>query len=222
MLKKIFMISILIIMSCLPVNAATETITQGLWEIYGSGFAEKGIVRVSLELEGDMNLRFQNVKDLDENIETLIQNGEEISRTSISDKLTAITSYDVNLSLEATGIGIKVWSEHLPNGINIPIILPTEIPSDNFPFQLPSVTFNEITYTLTFTSQNSGKLRIKGYTDVDTVGKCEINADCTVWKHGTKSPNVEEETKSGCNISNWNIFAFALIILGGVIKFVWN
>ncbi len=222
MRKKFFMFFILI-MSCLPVSAANypQTIKSGLWEIYGSGFAEKEFVRVSLELEGDMNLRFQNVQELDEDVATVIQDGEEVSRTSITDKIFAITSYDVNLELEATGLGIKVWSENLPNGIKIPIILSKTIPTDNYPFILPSVTFDEITYTVTFTSESSGKLRIKGYTDVDTVGKCEVNADCTVWKSGTKTPGTEDETKSGCNVFSWNIFAFALIIWGGL-KFVRN
>lgn len=226
MIKKFLTALIFIILSCSVVNAVVghgsyvDTIIPGKWNIYGQGFCEKEFVRLELGLQGDMNLQTQKVEEISDDVKTLLLGSEEISRFLVDEKLKALTSYDINLKLDITGAGIKIWNENIPNGIRIPVLLPNFEPTANNPYVLPTITRNKLSYTLRFDSNSSGVLRIAGYVDVDVVGECEVKADCTIWRDGTPMPLQDSSTKSGCNLGI-NLVALALIFFGGI-KFVWN
>ena len=202
-----------------------DTIIPGKWNIDGQGYGEKEFVRLELGLEGNMNLRTQKVEEIDEEITELLMGTEKVTRVLVDKDFKALTSYDVNLKLTLTGAEIKVLSEHIPNGIKIPAVLPEIEPTVNDPFVLPTITQDKISYTLRFTSNSSGVLRVHGYVDVDVVGECEIKADCRVWRDGAQAPEFSSGTSSGCNSGiRLEFFALVLILLRkfGGRKFVWN
>ena len=215
----------LMLLVCLPVTADEydETILPGLWHIKGQGFGEYSPVRLKLKLTGDMDVTTaklseisadnQYIKSGDETILLDLQNNPELA------DMKALTGYDIYMRLELTGAGFKAWDEDFPNGIRIPVLLPNMRPSVDDPFVLPGITYDNLTYKLSFTSPTSGKIRINGYTDVDNIGSCEINADCAIWRDGYPEPSLEEETSSGCD-SGFN--ALMLLVLMGVRKLVRN
>lgn len=198
---------------------------SGEWNIYGTGFVEKSFVRISLELRGEMYLTTNEVYRLSHDIINVLSNDAStlISRDKVNEYSDCLTGYDINLRLYAfdnTGLDIKIWDDNLPNGIRIPVVFPDFEPTVNNPFVLPAVTHNGISYQVAFTSESSGKVRIRGYFDTDYVGGIEINSDCAVWKNGTSRPVTDSNTSSGCD-SGIGIFAL-MILLAGVRKFVRN
>lgn len=217
-MKKIFiLIFLVLISSCSLLNAAEyiDSILPGKWNIEGTSFVEKSFVRVSFRIEGEMEQETNIVKNLDEKIDKILEGTTEINRSVVNENRKVLTSCDIDLRIymfDNTGLDIKVWEGAVNNAVKIPLLLPEARPTLNEPFVLPTVKVNDLNLTLTFISESSGKLRVQGYVDFDTVGECEINADCALWKDGTEKPSTEEETSSGCNAVGLGIFAALLII----------
>lgn len=214
-MKKIFFaLLILLIASMLNASEYTDTILPGKWNIEGTSFIEKGIIRLSVKIEGEANQTTEFLKNLNASVDKVIENNQEKARNLINEERKVLNGCEVDLRLyilDNMGFDIKVWDHNIPNAVEIPVLLPEIRPTINEPLTLPSVTKDNITYTITFTSETSGKLRAKGYVDVDAVGTCEINADCALWKDGTTKPETEKETKSGCN--SLGIFSAFIVLL---------
>ena len=215
----------LMLLVCMPVTADEydETILPGLWHIKGQGFGEYSPIRLKLNLTGDMNVTTAKLSEISAD-QQYIKSGDEIipldleSYPELAD-MKALTGYDMYMRLELTGAGFKAWDEDFPNGIRIPVLLPNMRPSVDDPFVLPGITYENLTYQVSFTSPTSGKIRINGYTDVDNIGSCEINADCAIWRDGYPEPELESETSSGCDSG---FSALMLLVLMGVRKLVRN
>ncbi|MBR6900465.1 MAG: hypothetical protein IKN30_00185, partial [Synergistaceae bacterium] len=214
-MKKIFFaLLILLIASMLNASEYTDTILPGKWNIEGTSFIEKGIIRLSVKIDGEVNQTTEILKNLNASVDKIIENNQEKARNLINEERKVLNGCEVNLRLyifDKAGFDIKVWDHYIPNAVQIPVLLPEMRPTINKPFVLPSITKDNITYTITFTSETSGKLRAKGYVDVDAVGTCEINADCALWRDGTTKPETEKETKSGCN--SLGIFSAFIVLL---------
>lgn len=214
-MKKIFFaLLILLIASMLNASEYTDTILPGKWNIEGTSFIEKGIIRLSVKIDGEVNQTTEILKNLNASVDKIIENNQEKARNLINEERKVLNGCEVNLRLyifDKAGFDIKVWDHNIPNAVQIPVLLPEMRPTINEPFVLPSITKDNITYTITFTSETSGKLRAKGYVDVDAVGTCEINADCALWRDGTTKPETEKETKSGCN--SLGIFSAFIVLL---------
>ncbi|MBQ7558906.1 MAG: hypothetical protein IJT20_01480 [Synergistaceae bacterium] len=220
-MKKIFFaLLILLIASMLNASEYTDTILPGKWNVEGTSFIEKSFVRLSLKIEGEVYQTTDFLKNLNASIDRVIENNQEKARSLVDEDRKVLNGCEINLRLyilDNTGFDIKVWNHYIPNAVQIPILLPEMRPTINEPFVLPSVTKDNVTYTITFTSETSGKLRAKGYVDVSTVGTCEINADCALWRDGTTKPDTEKETKSGCN-SGLGIFSAFIILIAIVMN----
>ena len=173
---------------------------SGLWHISGSGFVEKSFVRVSLKITGSATLQTMTVFNTE-----------------------CLTSYDVTLKIDAfnnTGLDINVRDEHYANSFDTPLPLPDINPTPENPFTIPAITLNGLTYEASFTSANSGTLRVTGYVDIDTIGSSEINTNCVIWRDGTPKPEEDKSSSSGCD-SGLGIFALIMLI-SGVKTFVRN
>ena len=224
MTRKILIACVILLLMCAALSAESSYDINGLWHIHGEGFAEKGFVRVSLELFGDMNITTNTINEISRDLKEVISNGLTIKVDPVHDEwlegdMKAITKYEIHMRLNATGLSIKAWEEGFPNGIKIPVMLPEIRPTVDDPFVFPAYSYDDIKYQLSITGIDSGKLRLNGYVNVNTVGKCELNADCVVWKDGSKEPQRESETSSGCNSG---VGLVMLLLLPGVIKRVWN
>ena len=190
---------------------------SGLWNIHGTGFVEKGVVRVSLTLNGNMTLTTASTAEILNNAVSR----DLVDSDLLSGDLRFLTGYEGNLRVDATGLSISVWDDELHNGIRIPVALPAAIPTEDYPYVLPVfVTENGLNYTVTLVSSQAGKLRVHGFTDFGELKDAELNADATVWKHGTPMPNLDSETSSGCD--NGISAVMLLIVFAGVKKFVRN
>lgn len=192
--KKILaraMFAVFILALACPAFAA-EYRVGGNWLTEGEGFGEKGIVRIELYNKG--RLTFYSTISND-----------------VSGDYEILTGYDMYGELEATDLGIKVWSDSDSHTYDTPIILPPNFnPSMSDPFSFPDITIDDITYTLTLTSASSGTLSVRGYVDVDSIGRCEIKGDNALWKEGTDKPD-SPDSGSGC--SAFGIGAASLLVL---------
>jgi len=220
-MKKIirkFLFAFLILIAASPVFASEyiDSILPGKWNIEGTSFVEKDFVRISFKAEGEVNQITDVLKNLDASLNTIIENNQSVARNVINENRKVLTSCDINLNLyifDKAGFDIRVWNGSIENAIGTPILLPEARPTLSNPFVLPTVKIQDLNLTVTFTSESSGKLRIKGYADLDTIGVCEINADCALWKDGTARPELEKETSSGCNFGIGIFAAFAALLL---------
>ena len=225
--KNFVAVLALMLFVCIPVAADEydETIIPGLWNIKGQGFGEYSPIRLQLSLTGNMDITTAKLSEISAD-NLYIKSGDETIELDLSSHpemadMKALTSYEVYLRLELTGAGFKAWEETFPNGIRIPVLLPNMRPTVNDPFVLPGITHDNITYQMSFTSPTSGKVRINGFTEVEHLGNCEINADCAIWRNGYPEPDLEEETSSGCN-SGVSASMLLLLAVIGVKKFVRN
>ena len=215
--RKFLVVCAAVMMICSSAAVADDYDVSGLWNIRGTGFVEKGVVRVSLTLNGDMTLTTATTSEIVNNTVSR----DLVDSNLLSGDLQFLTAYEGNLRVDATGLSIKVWEDTLPNGIRVPVPLPAERPTDDEPYILPvRVTQNGLNYRVTLTSPEAGKLRINGITDFGELKDAELNADCTVWKNGTPMPALEEETSSGCN-SGFSALMLLFALAGGM-KFVRN
>ena len=198
----------------------------GLWDIDGDGFVEKEFLRVSLELDGYMILTTATTQEiLDDAVSRDLVRQEYADRADVlSGDVKFLTGYDINLTITATNLDIRAWSERIPNGIRIPVPVPERVPSANYPYELPvQPRVDGLNYKITLTSATSGKVNITGYIDLDVVGETEINSECLIWKHGTTKPQSDGGSSSGCNAGTSGVFAvMMLVIFAGVKKFVRN
>ena len=217
--KNIASVLVLILVACLPVAADEydETILPGLWHIKGQGYGEYSPIRLKLSLTGNMNIATSKLSEISAD-NLYIKSGDETVSLDLENHpeladMKALTSYDIYMRLELTGAGFKAWEENFPNGIRIPVLLPNLRPTVNEPFVLPGISNENITYQVSFTSPTSGKVRIHGYTDVDVLGTCEINADCAIWRDGYPEPELDSETDSGCN-SGMSVLMLLLVFMG--------
>ncbi len=193
----------------------------GLWNIGGTGFAEKNFLRISLALDGNMTLTTATTNEVLNNAVSsdIVRQAYPESEDILSGDLRFLTAYDINLEITATNLDISAWSDHIPNGIRIPVPLPARVPTADYPLEIPVQVVNDgLRYTLTLTSSSSGKVRVQGYVDLDVVGSTEINADSAVWKYGTQRPSYESETSSGCD-SGFGALML-LLVFAGVKKIV--
>lgn len=218
---KKFLVCVMLLML---VTVADGYDFAGQWWIYGTGFVEKSFVRISLELRGEMTLSSCKVSELSYDVVQVLSNDTVtiMSREDVDENLMCLNGYDINLrvyALSESGFDVKIWDDNLPNGIRIPIVYPYFEPTVNNPFTLPAVTSNGLTYRVSFTSENAGKIRVTGYIDT-SIGDIELNSDSTIWRYGTLQPSTESETKSGCNSGVGAIVL--MMLLAGVNKFVRN
>ena len=217
-MKKILCLFLILILACSCATASEyiNSVLPGLWNIEGTSFVEKNFVRISFELDGEMNQAVDVLKNLDEDIDKIIDDNEEVSREIVNEDRKVLTSCNINLTiyaLDKAGFDVKVWEGNVDNAVQIPVLLPEARPTLSNPFQLPTVKVDDLNLTVTFTSESSGKLRVQGYIVVDNVGTCEINADCALWRDGTEKPALEEETSSGCNSRIFSTFAVLLFFI---------
>ena len=205
MITRKILLACFVLLLCSATVCGEEYDISGLWNIKGQGFAEKSFVRVKLSLSGNMTLKTSTAQEVAQRFTGYDANNVDAR---------FLTSYDINLRIDATGIDIKAWEDNIPNGIEIPVPLPEMRPTVNEPYTLPvSLSSQGLTYTFTLTSTESGKVRITGYVDLDTIGVTEINTDCALWKYGTPMPAFESETSSGCD-SGFGAWVIALLLLG--------
>ena len=166
---------------------------SGRWLVEGSGFIEwRDVPRASLKLEGTMDIY-------------TVESGD----------IWAVTSYDINLRLDATRANIKVWDDHLNEILHVQVPLPADAnPSLGTPFTLPSVTTeNGLTYTVTLTSVLSGTLAINGEeARLGSVGHLHIGSESALWREGTSKPGASDAS-SGCRASGTGVAGLALVAL---------
>ncbi|MBQ9526060.1 MAG: hypothetical protein IJR68_00445 [Fretibacterium sp.] len=165
---------------------------SGPWLIEGTGFVDWKGIRSSLELEGKMNVY-------------TVESGD----------IWAITSYDVDLQLNATRADIGVWDDHLREVFHDHIpLLESLNPSLGKPFELPLVTKDGLTYRITFTSVTSGKVDISGEdAKLGSVGGLKLGSESALWRKGTSKPNVNDAS-SGCNSGGFGGAGLAIAALG--------
>ena len=216
MMRRILLACVVVMIGCSSVTADDYDIS-GLWNVRGTGFVEKGVVRVSLTMNGDMTLTTATPAEIVNNIVSR----DLVDSNLLGGNLKFLTAYSANLRVDATQLDIKMWEDNLQNNVRIPVPLSEKKPTDNEPYNLPvTVTQNGLNFRVTLTSAESGKLRVTGITDFGELKDAEINADCTVWKYGTPMPLLEKETSSGCN-SGLSALMLLLMFVG-VRKLVWN
>ncbi len=225
MMKKILLACMIVVLGSVSAIGEEYDIA-GLWDIDGDGFVEKEFLRVSLEFDGYMILTTATTQEiLDDAVSRDLVRQEYADRADVlSGDVKFLTGYDINLTITATNLDIRAWSEHIPNGIRIPVPLPTQVPSASYPYELlvqPNV--DGLNYKFTLTSATSGKVKITGYIDLDVVGETEINSECLIWKHGTPKPQSDGGSSSGCDAGFSGLYAvMMLVIFAGVKRLVRN
>jgi hypothetical protein len=164
----------------------------GRWLLEGDGFAEKSILRVSLNTNGRLAIK-----------------------SDIADGSESLTGYDVYGELNASRLDINTWSYQNECKLSPAIEVGSFNPTMSNPFRLPPFTVDKLTYAVTLTSVNSGTVNISGYVDIDTVGRTAINADCAIWREGTPKPAIPD-TGSGCDMGTGalGLLALSAIFLG--------
>ena len=189
----------LILASCAYADSETFDIS-GRWLMKGVGHVDKSFVRSSLALEGYMN----------------------IQTSGISEDVQLVESYDAYLRIDATTLGIKVYDEYINNGIKTSVPVSRRIPTAEYPIELPTVTYDGLTYSVKITGSNSGTVTIQGVIkDVNIIGDLELDSDCKIWRSGTSEPDIDQGKSSGCN-SGFGLMMLALILLPGGRKYVRN
>lgn len=200
MTRKIFvLIALSLVLSSYAYGDSESFDASGKWLIKGVGHVDKSFVRSSLEIEGYINLH-----------------------TSSGENVNIFESYDAYLRIDATTLGIKVYDEYASEKLNDPVPIPTRIPTASYPIELPTITYDGLTYDATITGSNSGTLTIQGVIrDVSIIGDLELDSDCKIWRAGTTEPEIDTGKSSGCN-SGLGTMMLAFMILLGVRKRVRN
>lgn len=200
MTRKIFvLIALSLVLSSYAYGDSESFDASGKWLIKGVGHVDKSFVRSSLEIEGYINLN-----------------------TSSGENVNILESYDAYLRIDATTLGIKVYDEYASEKLNDPVPIPTRIPTTSYPIELPTITYDGLTYDATITGSNSGTLTIQGVIrDVSIIGDLELDSDCKIWRAGTTEPEIDTGKSSGCN-SGLETMMLAFMILLGVRKRVRN
>ena len=222
---KKFLLCVMIMM--FAVAAEGYGTFSGEWNIEGEGFAEKSFVRTQLEIKGNMNVSACSLSDLPESVVNVMSSDWEtlISRDEVRglyQLLDCLTGLSMNLSVYASSLGVNVYEENNPNEITDPYLFLDIIPSLENPLEFPDMNIGKMNIRLTLTSENAGKVWLKGNINTSYLGlgEVEINTECAIWKNGTQRPALSGGGKSGCD-SGMSIFA-AMILFLGVRKFVRN
>ncbi|MDR1885759.1 MAG: hypothetical protein LBQ56_05740 [Synergistaceae bacterium] len=156
--------------------SASDYRIGGRWLTDGGGFAEKGILRIELNNRGYLDFR-----------------------STVVDGVETITGYYMYGELTATGFEIRAWRQSDDHDYDYPLMVKDFNPSIGNPFVMPRIKIDELEYTVSFTSENSGIISLRGYIDIEVAGRCEVNADNAIWKEGTARPAETPETASGCS-----------------------
>ena len=190
MRKSIYAAIIAMLFLHFPGAAFAEFDPFGRWRFEGGGYAEKGFVRARLNAEGVLD------------VETTLIGGD-----------IHVTGYRVKANLDVTRFDINVWKDSGGGDLPFPVKAPYLNPTMNEPFKLPPITYDGLTYEVEFTSVNSGTLKIYGVLDVDVVGDVTGDSASTLWREGTKKPDIPDMT-SGCNAG---LGAMALLLVALVL-----
>ena len=176
---------------CAGMGEAASWDISGPWLIEGTGYVDWKGIRSSLELDGNMNIH-------------TVESGD----------IWAITSYDLDLELDATKAGIGVWDDHLHEVFHDHIpLLESLNPSLGKPFELPLVTKDGLTYRITFTSVTSGKVEISGENaKLGSVSSLKLGSESALWRSGTPKPDASDAS-SGCRASGTGVSGLALAAL---------
>jgi hypothetical protein len=170
-MRKSIIAAFIVILLSMPETAFAEFDPYGRWLLDGGGYAEKSFVRVELSA-----------------------NGELFVRTELEDGVRYVTGCDVTATLDASRFNINAWKYSSSTDLQHPVMVPEANPTLNEPFELPPVTYDGLTYEVTFTSASSGTIRIYGRVDAGV----DINSTSVVWKEGTERPRVKDAS-SGCD-----------------------
>ena len=192
--KFLFLTVAVLFLTCLASKTAfAEYDVTGWWLLEGDGYAEKSPVRTRLADAGRMNIK-----------------------TQTQDGVQYILGYSLDLWLDVSRLDINAWKYSKEVLFDVPIPVPALDPTMSDPFTLPSVTIDQLTYEMVFTTTTSGTVKIYGYLDVDVVGSVSIDSLSTIWKNGTQRPADTSDLSSGCNGMAWT--ALALLPLMNLVK----
>ena len=231
---------LLALVLCLGIGVAfsEDYDIAGGWNLSGNGYVDKSFIRVSLELNGDLDVitKMGDVvfdeysDDVDAVAEILRISEDRYSETGTYLKdIRFVTGHVINLEITATGLDIRAWSDRIDNSrLSIPVPLPYLSPSNDNPFTLPKVTHTQsdsnLEYTVTLTSIYSGTVRIHGWFELDIVGDVDLDSLCKIWKFGTEEPAAPggDNKSSGCNSSGLGFMSMLIILAIFVVKGVRN
>lgn len=175
------------------VAAESDYDIAGRWKMEGQGFGEKSPVRLTLALDGYLDIH-----------------------TDTLSGRRCITGYDLWLRITTSRLDIKTWSERCSETLSVPIPLPELRPTLSEPFALPAVRTKEgLIYRPTLKGVSSGTVDIYGTIDLDVVGATEINSAAKIWKEGTEKPETKD-LRSGCGVGQGSVLLlFPLLIAFG-------
>lgn len=222
MLRRIFTAILILLLSCTAIaNSAVNSESEeydlaGTWHMEGGGFVKKSFVKSSLELTGSMILVTEKLRDISDDIDQIIidetaVNIEDVDEYFLDSDMKALTEYYINLELTATELEIRAWRDSFPNGIKIPVLIPDKMPAGDYNLTLPPITYDKLTYQVTFNSASSGTVIISGYLDIGIVGECEIYSETSIWKDGSTKTGNPGGAKGGCN-SGFGLVIIMLLI----------
>ncbi|MDR1944119.1 MAG: hypothetical protein LBQ19_04780 [Synergistaceae bacterium] len=175
MRKTLLAVTVILALTLLaPVYAEASTL-GGRWLVDGGGFAEKSVLRVSLRAGGTLDIK-----------------------SDLNGSAEYVSGYEVWGELNASELRINTWSYHDEYELPASLVINSFNPTSSEPFYLPPFAIDGLTYRVVLTSVNSGTVNISGFIEVDTVGQCEINADCAIWRQGTSKPDIPDAA-SGCD-----------------------
>ena len=197
MTRKVIALTFLFLMLAVCASNGTEDFNvAGKWLINGTGHVDKSFVRSRLELSGYINFQ-----------------------TSEGEEIQMIESYDAYIRIDATTLNIKVYDEYITNGIQLSVPVPARIPTEEYPIELPTLTYDGLTYDVKITGTNSGTVLITGVVkDVGIIGDVEIETESKIWREGTSEPETDSGKSSGCKTGA----GMTVLMLMGVIKLVRN
>ena len=229
MKKRNFLLLALVLCLGIGVAFAEDYDIAGAWNLSGNGYVEKSVIRVSLELNGDLevitkmgDVVFEEYSDDVEAVAEILRISEDRfseTGTHLND-IRFVTGHVINLEITATNLDISAWSDHIDNSrLSIPVPLPELRPSNDNPFVLPKVSHaqddSNLEYTVTLTSIYSGTVRIHGWFELDIVNDVDLDSLCKIWKFGTDEPASPggDNKSSGCNSSGFGIMSVIMSML---------
>ncbi|GHV33042.1 hypothetical protein FACS1894187_00290 [Synergistales bacterium] len=198
---KVFCATVFVFLFLSTDVAYADYDVSGRWLLEGGGRASKGVLRVSMTVDGYLDVTTVLSKD-----EVLLEDGE-----ILSGDLVFLTEYYTHARLNASRLDIKAWDYDKNVVQKPPIPIPPFDLTMSKPLVLPTVPVEDMTYQLTFTSPTSGVIKIKGTLNVDYVGDVEIDSESVIWKDGTERPDIDDKT-SGCNTGSFVGLAGFLVL----------
>ncbi|GHS89975.1 hypothetical protein AGMMS49957_14470 [Synergistales bacterium] len=188
-------------------SAFAEYDISGRWLLEGGGYAEKGVVRARMTVDGYLDVTTIVSRDV-----VPLENGE-----ILSGDVVFLTDYYTHVRLDASRLNIKAWDYDKNARQKPPIPIPPFDLTMGKPLELPAVPVEDMTYQLTFTSPTSGTIKISGTLDVDYVGSVRIDSESAIWREGTERPYIDDKA-SGCN-GGFSVGALGFLVLSRVIVY---